>query len=475
MKNYITNEDINNLSMEDTRHLYNEFINPEQVNIFKAFDYNNEIFKKASGINIFTESGKKIKDFTGGLGVLNHGHNHPKILKTRIKFQEDKKIEVNKLTLSPYIAALGHNISNLLNKKLNKSYFSNSGAEANEGAIKMAYASYKKKRKYILSSDDSFHGKLIATGSITGSLKHYDFPKIENFDFFKYNDFESLENAVNNLNTPDNKCDVYAIIIEPFIAQRVFGFNEEFIQKTKNLCKEKDIRLIFDEVYCGWGKTGNLFAFQRYNVYPDILTFSKSFGGGKSSISGSIATDKVFNNAYGSKTTALMHTSTYNGFGEECATAIEAIKILLDENLIERATEIHKILHKSLAKLKNKYPNTISEIRGLGCINGISFNSPLDIFTKISKNIPVEFISDKAELIEKLTVGSIINNLYIEHNILTTVKLNPGDPMLSISPSLITTDKDLEYFIESLDKTLALGLPNLIFKFVKSNVYKLFK
>ena len=132
-------------------------------------------------------------------------------------------------------------------------------------------------------------------------------------------------------------------------------------------------------------------------------------------------------------------------------------------------------MNKSFGKLKNKYPNDISEIRGLGCINGVSFNSPLDIFTKISENIPIDFLSDKAELIEKLTVGSIINHLYVEHNILSTVKLNPGDPMLSISPSLITTDKDLKYFIESLDKTLALGLSNLIFKFVKSNVYKLFK
>ena len=475
MKNYITNEDINNFSMKETKILYNEYVNPEQVSIFSAFDYNNEVFKKANGINIYTETGKKILDFTGGLGVLNHGHNHPRILKTRIKFQEEKQIEVNKLTLSPYIAALGHNISNLLSKKLNKSYFSNSGAEANEGAIKMAYASYKNKRRYILSSDDSFHGKLIATGSITGSLKHYDFPKMENFAFFKYNDFESLKQVVEGLNGPDKKCDVYAIIIEPFIAQRVFGYDEEFIQKTKKLCDEKDIRLIFDEVYVGWGKTGHLFAFQRYDYYPDILTFSKSFGGGKSSISGFIATDKVFKYAYGTKKTALMHTSTYNGFAEECATAIEAIKILLDENLIERASIIHETLKNSLMQLKVKYPNTISEIRGLGCINGISFNSPLDIFTKISEKIPLKFISDKTEFIEKLTVASIINHLYSEHNILTTVKLNPGDPLLSISPSLVTSDEDLNYFIDSLDKTLALGLSNLIFKFVKSNVYKLLK
>ena len=474
MRKYYTNDDIKKFTMEDTKKLYKKYVNPEQVNIFSAFDYNNEVFKKAVGVYIYTASGKKIIDYTGGLGVLNHGHNHPKITSARIKFQKEEEIEVNKLTLSPYVAALGHNIANLLDNKLNKSYFANSGAEANEGAIKMAYASYKDKREFIISADDSFHGKLIATGTITGSLKHYDFPKMGNTKFFKYNDFDSLSNVVKSVEKTKNKCNVYAIIIEPFIAQRVFGYDEDFIKKTRKLCDENNIILIFDEVYCGWGKTGNLFSFQRYDYYPDILTFSKSFGGGKSSISGFIANDQVFNKAYGTKKTALMHTSTYNGFGEECATAIEAINILLDENLIDRANDIHNLLSQSLKKLKLKYPNTINEIRGNGCINGVSFNSPLDIFTKISENIPVKFISDKTEFIEKLTVGSIINHLYTNYNILTTVKLNPGDPMLSISPSLVMSDEDIDYFIDSLDKTLDLGLSNLVFKFVKNNIYKLF-
>ena len=475
MKKYFTINDIEKLTITETKDLYKKYINPEQVNIYSAFDYNNEVFTKAEGLYIYTESGKKIIDFTGGLGVLNHGHNHPKIIDARIKFQNELKIEVNKLNLSPYVAALGHNISNVLDGKLNKSYFVNSGAEANEGAIKTAYASYKNKREYIISSDDSFHGKLIATGTITGSLKHYDFPKMENTKFFKYNDFESLVNTVKSVDK-NNKCNVYAIILEPFIAQRIFGYDKDFIKNTRNLCNEYNIRLIFDEVYTGWGKTGNIFSFQRYNdYYPDILTFSKSFGGGKSSISGFVTKDDVFKKAFGNKKTALMHTSTYNGFGEECATAIEAINILLEDKLVDRGKDIHLLISKSLKELKIKYPNIINEIRGMGAINGISFISPLDIFSKIADMIPLEFVSDKKEFLEKLTVASIINHIYKEHNILSTVTLNPGDPLLSISPSLVASDEDILYFMDSLDNTLSIGLSSLIFSFVKSNIYKLFK
>ena len=128
----------------------------------------------------------------------------------------------------------------------------------------------------------------------------------------------------------------------------------------------------------------------------------------------------------------------------------------------------------SLHKLKVKFPHTINEIRGMGAINGISFNSPLEIFSKISGSIPIKFINDKKEFIEKLTVASIINHMYTEHNILTTVTLNPGDPLLSISPSLVASDEDISYFIESLEKTIAVGMNNLIFRFVKNNIYKLF-
>ena len=116
MNKFYKISDIDNLTISEIKHLYKNYINPEQVNIYNAFDYNDDIFEKAEGVYIFTKDGKKILDLTGGLGVLNHGHNHKCIIKERIKFQKKNKIEINKLNLSPYVAALGHNISLLLNQ-----------------------------------------------------------------------------------------------------------------------------------------------------------------------------------------------------------------------------------------------------------------------------------------------------------------------------------------------------------------------
>ena len=124
----------------------------------------------------------------------------------------------------------------------------------------------------------------------------------------------------------------------------------------------------------------------RYKYYPDILTFSKSFGGGKSSISGYIAKDHVFNKAYGNKQSALLHTSTYNGFAEECLTAIEAINILVDDDYPRKANQIGIILMRSLNILKSKHPNSVKEIKGMGRYT-VSFYSPLDILLMVFSEI----------------------------------------------------------------------------------------
>ena len=130
---------------------------------------------------MYTTNGKKILDFTGGLGVLGLGHNHENIIRSRIRFQEKNRMEVHKIVFSQYMAALSNNIASLLPGKLNKSFFLNSGAEAVEAAIKVSFKSFGSKKKFILYSDKSYHGKLIGSGSISGSyLKEKQFPIMEN-------------------------------------------------------------------------------------------------------------------------------------------------------------------------------------------------------------------------------------------------------------------------------------------------------
>ena len=202
-------EETFNLSIDEVKNLYKTNVSPAQVKLLSAFSFGKDLSDTSEGCYIFTKSGKKILDFTGGFGVLNHGHNNQRIIDARINFQKKKKVEVHKNYLCPYLAALSHNIANILPGDLNVSYLPNSGAEANEGAIKLAYKFHEGKRKYILHSNISFHGKLLGTGSISASPEvKFNFPGLSNTDTFNWNNIESVKEKIQKY-----EAEIFAVII----------------------------------------------------------------------------------------------------------------------------------------------------------------------------------------------------------------------------------------------------------------------
>ena len=223
--------DIENLTIDEVHKLYSEYVNKSQVDLISKFGFGKDIAIKAEGNSIFTKKNKKILDFTGGIGVLNHGHNHPKILKIREWFSKNKKMEVHKNFFSPYVAALSHNIAQLLPKDLDISYFSNSGSDANEGALKLAYKYHEGKRDYVLFSNISFHGKRLGVGNITASREtsYFNFQQILKYENFIYNDKDSVEELIKNLRK-NNESNIYAIIIEPFSASSLLSCEEKFLK-----------------------------------------------------------------------------------------------------------------------------------------------------------------------------------------------------------------------------------------------------
>lgn len=470
----LTIEDAENLKIEEIWDLYKDYVNAPQVKVFRAFSYGKDLFTHSEGMYLYTKEGRKILDFTGGLGVLSHGHNHPKILAARMEFQRKKRMEIHKLVFSPYIAALSHNIAQLLPGDLNVSYFPNSGAEAVEGAIKAACKSHKQKREYILFADISYHGKLIGSGSISGSVQHqWDFPRMENTASFEYGNIASVEEQVKQLRRPDGASNVYAIIVEPFNASHMLESGENFLRALRRLCDRERIVLIFDEVYSGWGKSGTLFYFMRYEgLVPDALCMSKSFGGGKSSISAYVLRTPLFKAAYGADNDALLHSTTYNGFGEECATAIEAVQIMIEEDYPGKSQAINNYLRPKLDQLKEKCPAQIKEVRGVGTLMGMMFKSPYEFVEKTLIKLPIKFIRDKTEFINKITAAAVVEELYKTHGILTTITpVQQG--MIAITPSIIAKEQDLDYFIGCLDSSLQKGLASLINSFVASTLKKM--
>ena len=258
-KKLLSISDCEDLSVKEIRDLYKEHINPVYEDIFSTFAIGQELIDHAEGVWLHSKSGKKILDATGGQGVLNHGHNHPRILAARIKYQESKRMEVHKTIFSPYLAALSRNVAAVLPADLDYPFFCNSGAEAVDGAIKMAHKYHNGDRQFILHSDISYHGKLLGAGSITGSRElHFNFPKIPGTRSFEYGTIESIRRLVNELKKDDGSSNVYAVIIEPFSASTFRKCDTAFLQELRQLCDSNKIVLVFDEIFTGWCKTGHI-------------------------------------------------------------------------------------------------------------------------------------------------------------------------------------------------------------------------
>lgn len=460
-------KECNDLSIKDVFDLYASYVNEGQVKLISSFGFGRELADYAKGISIFTKEGKEIYDFTGGVGVLSHGHNHPRILEARIEFQKQSRMEVHKNFLSQYIAGLSHNIATLLPEDLDISYFCNSGAESVEGAVKLAYKYHGGKRSNIMVANIGFHGKLLGTGGLTRSPElHFEFPTISNVSEFKYNDINSVTSVLESLKKPNGESDVYALLIEPMNASSLRKCTHEFLEQLRKLCSDNDIILIFDEVYTGWCKTGELFHFMESGVCPDIVTMAKSFGGGKSSISAFVSRKPVFEKAYGNLNDAIMHSTTYNGFGEETITAIEAINIMIEEDFSSRSKEIYNYLNPKLQTLQEKYPDIIKEVRGSGSLNGIILNDHKNLMIRTAlKFIPGALFNDP-RFYAKLVTSAVISELYNEYKVLCFYGSNQEIPLI-ISPSIIASNHQLDYFVDSLDKVLSKGLKSLVVKFAK--------
>ncbi|MFE1500486.1 aspartate aminotransferase family protein, partial [Streptomyces albidoflavus] len=403
------------------------------------------------------------------------GHNHPRILAARQRFQERKSMEVHKTDFSPYIAALGHNLAELLPADLTMSFFPNSGAEAVEGAVKLAYKYHGGRRSRVLRADISFHGKLLGSGSLTGQNQStFQFPGIPGVGIFRYGDLDSVRKLVAEHRTATGESDVYTILIEPLSASTMNECSEEFLRGLRELCTAEDIVLLFDEIYTGWGKTGTLFHFMRYEgLVPDILTTSKSFGGGKSSISAFVAREPVFRKAYDNLTDALLQSTstTYYGFGEEAVTAIEAVNVAVEDDYPARARDIGRILGPGLERIAKEHPEVVAEVRGHGALHGIFLHKGPKVLELVTKLVPGAMTKDP-RFRTKLITSAVVNALYRDHGVYAYYTLNGDNPLMA-APSLVAEPHEVEFFLDSLDKTLAQGLPRLLTRFVKEKVSSL--
>jgi acetylornithine/N-succinyldiaminopimelate aminotransferase len=310
---------------------------------------------RGEGCRVWDAEGKEYIDFASGFGTTNFGHCHPKIVEA-VKKQVSALIHVSNL----YHIVPQTELAKLLveNSFADRVFFCNSGAEANEAAIKLArkysMEKYGEERYEVISMKGSFHGRTMATLSATGQEKIWKGfePKLSGFRYVPFDDIKETEKAVT-----DKTC---AIIVEPI--QGEGGVNvprEGYLKELRSLCDQHDLLLIVDEVQTGMGRTGKLFAYEHEDIAPDIMTLAKSMAGGMA-MGAMLATEEIAG-ALGPGS----HGSTFGGNPPVCAAGVAALKIIQEENLLENCRKIGAYFTKKLNTLKAKY-GFIRDIRGRG-------------------------------------------------------------------------------------------------------------
>lgn len=457
---------VNMMDVARTKELYARHFNKGLSKMLDMLGFADVRPVSAEGTRINLSDGTSILDFTSGIGVLNHGHNHPRILAARKMFAESGQMEVWKLFPSPYQAALCYNLSRIFPQDLEVVFLCNSGAEANEGALKMAEKFGGPKRDKIVFTDISFHGKSHATLSVSGSEMHDNrhFKTLPGCIQVPYGDADTLAKAFADNRNIDGSSKVSAFIVESIRAEGIVSPPEGYFDKVRTLCDKYGVTLIVDEIWTGFGRTGKLFAFEHQNYVPDIVTFSKSFGGGKATVAGYIARRGIFDKTYGSMGDATLHSTTFSGFGEEMVSAIEAINVIFDEELVENSAKQGTYLLEKLNEIKNRHPGIVKDVRGKGLLTGIRLQN---LTTKVVKTIPG--MNFPTSTIEKITSGAIMSKLLEKHRVLTFTP--PHDvSFLTIAPPLIVTREEIDEFIAALDDVLSTNLIEAVTRFAKRAV-----
>jgi acetylornithine/N-succinyldiaminopimelate aminotransferase len=384
--------------------------------VFQTYLRQGKAFVRGEGSFLWDEDGKKYRDFLSGIAVCSLGHCHPRITKA-ITTQASTLVHVSNLFYTRPQADLA---AKLCEKSFAKRvFFANSGAEANEAAIKLARRYFQKKgektRFKIIAMEQSFHGRTMATLSATGQDKIKDgfYPLLEGFSFVPFNNIDALKEKIDET--------VCAVMLEPIQGEGgIIPADPEYLKAVRELCNKTETLLIFDEIQCGMGRCGTLFAHELYNITPDIMTLAKALGNGFP-IGAMLATQKASTGFdYGS------HATTFGGTPLAAAAALEVVSIISEKTFLDQVCTRGQYFKKQLENLKDKHDQVI-DVRGKGLLLGLELSLKGD--------------TNAAFFVEKLMEkGFIINGIQ--------------DKILRFAPPLIIENNDIDRLISVLDTIL---------------------
>lgn len=344
-----------------------KYIDEAEKALLHTYNRYQIVLERGDGVYLYDIDGKKYLDFVSGIAVFALGYNN-KEYNDALKAQIDKLLHTSNYYYNVPAIEAAKKIKEV--SGMDRVFFTNSGAEAVEGALKAARKYYYNKTGKndgeIIAMNHSFHGRTFGALSVTGNPHYREAfePMIGNIKFADLNDYQSVLD-----NVTDRTC---AIILETIQGEGgIHPATKEFLGAIRELCDEKDILLILDEIQCGMGRTGYMFAWQRYGIKPDIMTTAKALGCGVP-VGAFLLTEKVGANSL----VAGDHGTTYGGNPFACAAVSKVLDLFNEHNIIENVKEVAPYLEKRLDELKDQY-DFIVERRGVGLMQGLVFNMPV--------------------------------------------------------------------------------------------------
>ena len=395
----------------------NEQMNHAEENILHTYNRFPVMFDHGEGCYLYDTEGKKYLDFAAGIAVNSLGYHYPGYDEA-LKAQIDKLTHISNLYYNEPMSEAGEKLVKA--SGLSKAFFTNSGTEAIEGALKAArkyaYTKYGKEAvKYeIIAMNHSFHGRSMGALSVTGT-EHYREPFEPLVGGVKFADFNDLDSVKAQIT--DKTC---AIITEVVQGEGgIYPAQKEFLEGLRALCDEKDIILIFDEIQCGMGRTGYYFAWQSYGVKPDVMTCAKALGCGVP-----VGAFVLGEKAAAASLVPGDHGTTYGGNPFVCAAVSKVFEIFEQDGILAHVQELTPYLEEKLDKLVDKYP-VVAARRGKGFMQGL--------------------------VITGTTVGSIVTKA-LENGLLV---ISAGSDVLRLVPPLVITKENIDEMVEKLEKSLA--------------------
>ncbi len=347
---------------DETYENYRRYVNPPLARVMKLSGSPVEV--RASGATIVDHAGREYLDFAGGYGVFTLGHRHPRVV-AAVKAQLDEMALSGRTMFNPLLGRLAKRLAELTPGDLQISFFSNSGAEAIEAALKLARAATKRTR--IVATHGAYHGKTLGALSASGrdSFRAPFEPLLPDVVHVPFGDLAALEAVA---------ADAAAILVEP--VQGEGGVNvapPAYLPGIRALCDRTGALFVADEVQTGLGRCGVLFACDLAGVVPDVMTLAKGLSGGVVPIGATIARASVWNAAYADA--PLLHTSTFGGNELACAAALAALDVLIDDDLAANARVRGEQLLAGARAIAARYPVAIADARGAGLLVGVELTN----------------------------------------------------------------------------------------------------